>query len=439
MSTYEIILAQFQSAQQRHGQGDFLGALALYDAIIQAKPDLQEVHANKGVVLRDMNRFEEALTSFNRAIEINPDLAAAYSNRGFVLTELGRLTEALTDLDRAIHLGPDLPDAHNNRGVTLRRLNRLTDALKSYDRTIALFPMYGEAWNNRGEVYEALQQIDAATENFERALALMPQHVDTLLNCALAFQKKGRFCDADILLNRAAQTASGHKSLLAIMAYGALQNCNWSMQDLVRPRLLAECPAGKSIVAPLALLGYLDDPQVLHQPSAHYLNNLLGPAAFAMERPALVPHQKIRLGYFSSDFHEHATAYLMADLFERHDRSRFEVYGVSFGPDDRSEMRARLARAFDQFHDVQSWSDSEVVDLARRLEVDIAIDLKGFTAGERPGVFTRRAAPIQVNYLGFPGTMAADCWDYIIADSTVLPRAEQPSYSEQIIHLGCCY
>src|SRR6185503_16576697 len=170
------------------------------------------------------------------------------------------------------------------------------------------------------------------------------------------------------------------------MAYGALQNCNWSMQDLVRPRLLAECPGGKSIVTPLALLGYLDDPHALRLSSAHYLKDLVGPAAVPENAAALHPHGKIRLAYFSSDFHEHATAYLMADLFERHDRSRFDVYGFSFGLDDQSKMRARLAGAFDQFHDVQYRSDSEVVDLARKLEVDIAIELKGFTSGERPGI-----------------------------------------------------
>lgn len=439
MSNYEIILAQFRAAQHRHAQGDFLGALALYDSIIQAKPDLEEVHANKGVVLRDLKRLEEALASFNRALEINPDLAEAYNNRGFVLTELGRLSEALADLDHAIRLRPDFPDAHNNRGVTLRRLNRLMDALASYDRAIALFPSYGEAWSNRGDVFEALQQTDDATESFERALSLTPMHVDTLLNCALAFQKKGRFREAETLLDRAAHIDPTHKLLLFAAAYGALQNCNWSAQDLVRARLSVECPTGKSIVAPLALLGYLDDPEILRSSSAHYLNNLVGPGTFAAKKPALASHDKIRLAYLSSDFHEHATAYLMADLFERHDRSQFEVYGFSFGRSDQSEMQARLRRAFDQFHDVQSWSDQEVVDLARQLEVDIAIDLKGFTAGERPGIFTRRAAPIQVNYLGYPGTMASDCWDYIVADSTVLPRAEQPFYSEKIVHLGCCY
>jgi protein O-GlcNAc transferase len=189
----------------------------------------------------------------------------------------------------------------------------------------------------------------------------------------------------------------------------------------------------------MALLGYTDNPQMLRLSSAQYLYSLVSAASLPDAPPPLHSHQKIRIAYVSGDFHEHATAYLIADLFERHDRSQFEVYGISLGPDDHGKMRQRLLRAFDQFHDVQFSSDAEIVDLMRRMEVDIAVDLKGFTLGERPGIFTRRAAPIQVNYLGYPGTMAADCWDYILADSTVLPREEQPFYSEHIVHLACCY
>ncbi len=439
MSDYETILALFQNAQRSHAEGKFADALALYEAIIQAKPDLEEVYSNRGVVFRDLKRFEDALESFNRAIEINPDLVEAHNNKGFVLTELGRPTEALAALDQAIRLKPDFPDAHNNRGVALRRMNRLSDALKSYDRAIALCPDYGEAWSNRGVVFAALQQLDAAAANFERALALMPHHPDTLINAALTLQKKGRFREAKGLLDRAAHIEPTHKQLLFAAAYGALHHCEWAAQEALRPRLTMECPSGKSVVPPLALLGYLADPQTLRLSSARYLEDLLGPTPFADVRPALSSHPKIRIAYVSGDFHEHATAYLMADLFERHDRSRFEVHGISFGPSDQSEMRQRLLRAFDQFHDVQSSSDSEVVDLIRRFEVDIAVDLKGYTFGERPGIFARRAAPIQVNYLGYPGTTASDCWDYIIADPITLPRAEQPYYSEHIVHLACCY
>ena len=439
MSDYETILAQFRNAQRCHVEGNLAGALALYDAIIGARQDLEEVYNNRGVVLRDLHEIEAALQDFDRAIEINPTLAEAYDNKGFALTELGRLTEALTVLDEAIRLKSDFADAHNNRGVALRRMHRLTEALESYDRAIALCASYGEAWSNRGEVLMHLQQMDSATASFERALALMPHHMDTLLNCALLFQKKGDFRQAKNLLDKANRIEPTNKRLLFNMAYGALQNCEWSTQALLRSRMTTECPIGKSIMPPLALLSYLTDPEVLRLSSAQYLRNLLGPVPFETARPSLLPHNKIRLAYVSGDFHEHATAYLMAHLFERHDRSRFEVYGISFGTSDQSEMRHRLRRAFDQFHDVQSCGDVEVVDLMRRLEVDIAVDLKGFTSGERPGIFTRRAAPIQVNYLGYPGTMAADCWDYIIADPTVLPRAEQQFYSEHIVHLACCY
>ena len=386
-----------------------------------------------------MERPEESLKSFEHAIAINSGLAEAHNNKGFVLTILGRPAEALTSLDQAVQLQPGLPDAHNNRGVALRRLNRLAEAVESYDRAISLNADYGEAWSNRGKAFAAMQQLDAAAANFERAITLMPHHADTLLNGALAFQKKGRFAEANVFLQRLASVDPANKHLLFGLAYGALQQCNWSAQDALRTRLLKECPAGESIVPPLTLLGYLDEPEALYRSSTHYLHDLLDPGAFVAAPPLLRSHAKIRIAYVSGDFHEHATAYLMADLFERHDRSRFEVHGISFGPDDQSETRSRLRRAFDEFHDVASLSDAEVADLMRRLGVDIAIDLKGFTICERPGIFTRRSAPIQVNYLGYPGTMAADCWDYVIADATALPRAEQPFYSERIVHLADCY
>lgn len=439
MSTYETILAQFQKAQEKHIQGNLLEALALYDDILRAKPDLEAVHNNKGVVLRDLRRLQEALASFDRALEIDPDLAEAYNNKGFALSELGRLSQALASLDRAIGLKPEFWDAYNNKGVVLARMNRYAEALTNYDRAIALRADFGEAWSNRAEALMAMQQPHAAISSYQRALALMPNHVETLLNCALAFQKLGRFDDAKPLLEKVTGIEPTHKRLLSILAYGALHSCDWSTQERLVSRMAVECPAGTSIVPPLALIGYLDDPALLQRSSAHYLKDVLGSVPAQAQAPALSVHDKIRLAYVSGDFHEHATARLMVDLFERHHRSQFDVFGISFGPDDSSQMRQRVRRAFDQFHDVQYWSDADVVDLMRRLEVDIAVDLKGFTAGERPAIFVRRAAPIQVNYLGYPGTMASHCWDYIIADPIVLPRAQQPFYSEAIVHLDCCY
>jgi protein O-GlcNAc transferase len=147
----------------------------------------------------------------------------------------------------------------------------------------------------------------------------------------------------------------------------------------------------------------------------------------------------VRIAYLSADFHRHATAYLMAELFERHDRSRFEIIGVSFGVDDKSEMRKRLVAAFDQFYDVRRKSDEEVAKLLHDRQVDIAIDLKGYTTDSRPGFLAYRPTPIQASYLGFPGTMGAEFIDYIIADETVVPFEHQPFYAEKIVHLPDCY
>jgi predicted O-linked N-acetylglucosamine transferase (SPINDLY family) len=150
-------------------------------------------------------------------------------------------------------------------------------------------------------------------------------------------------------------------------------------------------------------------------------------------------HEKLRLAYLSADFQAHATAFLIAELIERHDRSRFEVHAISFGRDDASAMRARLRSAFDRFHDVGAMSHEAIARLIRELEVDVAVDLKGYTQHARPDVLRYRPAPIQVSYLGFPGTMGGDFIDYVIADPIVLPFSEQPFYTEQIVHLPDCY
>jgi predicted O-linked N-acetylglucosamine transferase (SPINDLY family) len=170
-----------------------------------------------------------------------------------------------------------------------------------------------------------------------------------------------------------------------------------------------------------------------------YVHERYPAATTPTDRRFLPRHEKIRIGYFSADFRNHAIAYLIAGLFELHDRNRFEVSAFSFSPNTDDEMRARLSRAADRFLDVHAQSDGDVAELAKKLELDIAIDLTGFTAECRLGVFSLRAAPIQVNYLGYPGTMAAECIDYVVADSTVIPEADRRHYVEKIVYLPDSY
>jgi predicted O-linked N-acetylglucosamine transferase (SPINDLY family) len=215
--------------------------------------------------------------------------------------------------------------------------------------------------------------------------------------------------------------------------------CDWGNLGEGLNILEAEVSSLKKVTTPFAALSLIDNPKLHLQAAQTYgnskfpSNHLLGPI------PKIVPKERIRVGYFSADFHNHATSYLMAELFEVHDRLKFEIYGFSFGPNTQDEMRNRLTKGFDKFLDVSKLPDSEIAQLSRDLEIDIAIDLKGYTEDSRTEVFAYRCAPIQVNYLGYPGTMGVDYMDYVIADPIVVSESNVDSFAEKIAYLPNCY
>jgi len=215
--------------------------------------------------------------------------------------------------------------------------------------------------------------------------------------------------------------------------------CVWSLCEENLDKLKVELSQSKPVTAPFPLLAVLDSP-ALQKTAAKVYAEIMFP-----ERHALgcfdkgEPDRKIRIGYFSADFHNHATAYLMAELFEAHDSSRFELYGFSFGPNRNDEMRQRVSSAFDRFIDVRDKSDRQVARLSRDLGIDIAIDLKGHTQDARTGIFAEGCAPVQVNYLGYPGTMGVAYIDYVIADKTVIPAESQSDFTEKVVYLPHSY
>lgn len=434
------------SAAAHNNQGNalrdlkrFNEALECYSNALSVQPGLAEVHNNRGVTLHELGRDAEALESFERALQLRPRYAEASNNRGNVLRRLGRFTEALASFDEALKAEPAYADAHNGRGALLQDLERIAEALACFDRALQLRPAFAEAHNNRGTALRRLERLEESIGCFERALSIDPGYASAHYNLGITLQRMRRFTDAIASYRRALDIDSGLAWLPGTLTAVRAQICDWDDFGARVEELRHGVERDATTVRPFPLLAAIDSPDC-HQHAARIWTATSHP-----ERPALGPiarrtrQDRIRVGYFSADFRHHPVAYLIAELFEKHDRDRFEITAFAFGPPSADAMRTRLEAAFDRFIDVRAESDQAVARLSRDLQIDIAVDLMGFTERARTGIFSLRAAPVQVNYLGYPGTMGAPYMDYLIADPTLVPDRLRQHYSESIVYMPHSY
>ena len=414
-------------------------ALESFDAAIALKPDYVPAHTSRGIALYDLSRFDEALASYEVAVARAPEDANAHYNRANALAALKRHEEALASYNAAIALKPDHIVALNNRGVSLTELKRHKEALASLDQAIAQEPRYVEAHNNRGIALNDMKRFDDALAAFDAALKLAPQFASAHYGRAVTLNETKRAGEAVESYARALALDPNAPFLMGKFVHMKMAVCDWRSFDAEVKALCERTLKGDKVSPPFQLLAAIDQP-LLHRKAAE----IYAQDALALQK-ALAPiakrprRQRIRVAYFSADFHDHATAVLMAELFERHDRARFELSAFSFGPYSDDPMRRRLVRSFDRFLDVRVRSDREVAMLAREREIDIAVDLKGYTGDERHAIFAYRAAPIQASYVGYPGTMGVPFMDYLIADPTLVPESHQMLYAEKIAYLPRSY
>jgi predicted O-linked N-acetylglucosamine transferase (SPINDLY family) len=381
--------------------GDSVRAVALFREVLLLDPRNVAAHNNQGNALLALKQPAAAIASYDQAITLAPQHAAAHFGRGRALVELMRYEAAIASLENVIALKPDHPGAWYVRGNALYSLERFEAALESYDRAILLRPNDARAYHNRGNALIILERAESAIESYDKAIAL----------------------DRNM------------KSSYGARLHARMQIGDWRGFVPEVAQLAALTERNEAASNPFALLALCGCARLQHQAARNWVREKCPPSGAL---PALLPRgrrDRIRIAYFSADFRNHAISFLTAGLFETHDRSRFELTAFSLGPDTRDEMRTRIEAAFDRFIDVRCKSDYEVAELARSLDIDIAVDLGGFTRGGRPGIFALRAAPVQVSYLGYLGTMAADYMDYLIADDTIIPTAQRLHYSEKIVYL----
>jgi len=389
-----------------HQKGDHATAVKLIEAAVDIQPGHPAAHNSLGAVLLALGQAGEALAALQRAVDLSPDYAEAWTNRGIALGELRRSDEALASYDEALRLGYDSPLLHFNRARLLQLLGRLEEALGAYGLTLAQIPGYREAWHNLGVLQEKLGRLAEAQASYERAVQLEPEAPGT----------------------------RGH------LLFVRLRRGDWKGIDTLASTILRAIDAGQAAAEPFPVLAIDSSPQQQRQCAQAYAVDKF-PAGMALPvipAPVKAP-TRLRLAYFSADFHDHATAHLIAEVFERHDRSRFELIAFSFGPRRDDPWRQRLVAAFDRFEEVGDLTDREIALRARALGVHVAVDLKGYTQDCRTGIFAHRAAPIQVNYLGYPGTLGVPWMDYLIADPVVVPATDRDLYAEKIVALPDCY
>jgi predicted O-linked N-acetylglucosamine transferase (SPINDLY family) len=421
-------------ALRRHDE-----ALASYARALALDPDHVTTLFNRGTVLHELERLDEALADFDRAIALAPGHAAACGSRGLALYDLRRYDDALAAFDKAIELDPRNAQACSNRASVLQQLRRLDDALAGCDRALALEPDLAEAHSNRGGILKEMRRFDAALVSLDRAIALKPGLAEAHANRGSALYQLGRYQDALASRERAIALKPGLPYVLGDWLHTRMNCCSWSDLDAAWERVLAGIDRGERVAKPFVPLAIPSTPGQQQHCARIYVAREYPAAPAPLPCDARQAGDRIRIGYLSAAFRNHPGAHLMAHLFECHDRAQFEIVALYVGPPADDPWRRRLEKAFDSFHDVGARSDRDIAALVQELGIDVLIDRVGHSEFARTGVFALRPAPVQVNYLGYPGTMGAPYIDYLIADRTLIPEASRRWYDEKVVYLPHSY
>ena len=410
-------------------------AIKYFKKAIAIKPDFEETYNNIGSAFYQDQQFEEAIKHYEKAIDLNPNYYQAYNNLGNLYNNLSNLDQAIKCYENALDVNSNFPEAHNNLGNVFKELGRKKDALKSYKEAIKTNPEFSEAFNNLGTLYNDLKQSNNALESFQKAIEINPNFSEVYHNIGKLYYDLEQFDSALESFERALTIKNDLEYVLGSILNAKMTSCNWIDLISLQNNILNKVNNKEKVVDPFSIFGLIDDPALQKKASEIRAKNAF-PKNNLLPQIDLYPrHKKIRIGYCSADFREHPVAYLTAELYELHDRDHYEIHAFSYGPDTKDEMNLRIKAGVDHFHDVKSMSHEEVALLARSLEIDIAIDLGGFTSGARIDIFAMLAAPIQLGYLGFLGTMGAEYYDYLIADPVMIPKKNQKHFVEKIVYL----
>ncbi|MBL8690621.1 MAG: tetratricopeptide repeat protein [Rhodospirillaceae bacterium] len=411
-------------------------ALDSYDRALAIKPDHPDALHNRGTALLALGRFEEAVAAYDKLLASQPGAVPALVNRGTALRELRRSEDALASYDLALAVQPDHVNALNNRGNVLAELKRHEEALASYEKALKIKADDAKALANRGNVLKELQRYAEAMKSYDQSLAVDPDDPETLCNRGVALMDARQYELAAADFEASRRIDPDRAYLLGQLNHCLRHCCDWPASKKVTAEITHAIRAGRRADFPFSFLSVSGDNADQRRCAETYVRDKYPASA---PTPVREGGERIRIAYMSSDYREHPIAYLTAGLFEHHDRARFETFGIALGPDEPSEMRARIRSGFETFIEAGGKSDAEVARLIGEVEADIVVDLNGHTDGARTAILAMRPAPIQVSYIGLAGTMGAPFIDYVIADPILIAPSDERYYAEKVVRLPEMY
>lgn len=393
----------------------------------------------KAIELQNQGKVDEAAALFREVLTVDPNNGAALYSHAVISLNRGHHDEALRLTEHGVRVAPQFAPMRFVHGAVLLALGRKEEALRSYDAALELQPDYTEVLQNSGVLLRELMRHKEALERFNKILTINPNNVSALANCGIVLTEFKQSEQAISMFKRLLALQPDYDYGLGLLLYEQLHVGDWSMLEQLSKQIVDGIRAGKRSCKTLALMAVTDNAADHYAAARIFASHFFPKAPKSLWNGERYKHDKIRIAYVSPDLREHPVGHLMAGIFERHDKSRFETIAISLGIDDKSRLRARMLKAFDHFIDARQMGSLQIAQLMRQMEVDIAIDLAGYTVDSRTEAFSFRPAPVQVNYLGYPGTLGTDYYDYILADRYIIPEEQQKYYTEKVVYLPDTY
>ena len=432
---------KFTEAKQLHNSGKIVEAQKLYLELIENNSSDYQLFFLIGTCHLQLKNFEEAIIYLNNSIKINPKFPYSYNSKGIVFSENREFEEAIKNYNEAIFLKPDLFEAHLNKAISLKNIQKYEESFRSFEKCIEIESDNPKIYYNLGNLFSVTSKFKEAKSEFDKAIKFNQNYAEAY---------EGR---ADVLQELAKIEQDEYKFTLSISnyeeAYRLNPNLNYVYGKLVHSKMLVNDWSGldesllkikkdidenKKTIIPFPLLSLIDDP-IIHKKNSKLYAYKRKSFPSIQRNKIKKKGKKIKIGYFSANLNAHRVSTLISKMLSIHDKNKFEVYCYAFGFEKKDELHNWIEQKVNVYKDIRELSDIDVAKLVREDGIDVAIDLEGFTSKHRIGIFERRSAPIQINFLGYPGTMGLECYDYIVADKNLIPENSREFYTEKPIYM----